>query len=150
MSKKNGRKLFSKKDGTTFFEDIKDISDDAKALFDGLPIKLRKWIYESTVIIDALQKLDDALQEGEPADKAIDFILGQIKGDADERIYEAIKIALNELLQFTEFMNEDLDTLTIPGQIKRNIGVGTLIEISNLNELEADTVTQNAVYIYKS
>ena len=79
-----------------------------------------------------------------------DFILGQIKGDADERIYEAIKIALNELLQFTEFMNEDLDTLTIPGQIKRNIGVGTLIEISNLNELEADTVTQNAVYIYKS
>ena len=148
--KKDRIRLFSKKDGRTFFQDLHKIKAEIEIFFDSMPVKLKSWMYEATVIIDALQKLDDALQEGEPADKAIDFILGQIKGDADERIYEAIKIALNELLQFTEFMNEDLDTLTIPGQIKRNIGVGTLIEISNLNELEADTVTQNAVYIYKS
>ena len=148
--KKNRIRLFSKKDGRTFFQDLHKIKAEIEIFFDSMPVKLKSWMYEATIIIDALQKLDDALQEGEPADKAIDFILGQIKGDADERIYEAIKIALNELLQFTEFMNEDLDTLTIPGQIKRNIGVGTLIEISNLNELEADTVTQNAVYIYKS
>ena len=148
--KKNRIRLFSKKDGRTFFQDLHKIKAEIEIFFDSMPVKLKSWMYEATIIIDALQKLDDALQDGEPADKAIDFILGQIKGDADERIYEAIKIALNELLQFTEFMNEDLDTLTIPGQIKRNIGVGTLIEISNLNELEADTVTQNAVYIYKS
>ncbi len=148
--KKDRIRLFSKKDGRTFFQDLHKIKAEIEIFFDSMPVKLKSWMYEATIIIDALQKLDDALQEGEPADKAIDFILGQIKGDADERIYEAIKIALNELLQFTEFMNEDLDTLTIPGQIKRNIGVGTLIEISNLNELEADTVTQNAVYIYKS
>jgi hypothetical protein len=148
--KKDRIRLFSKKDGRTFFQDLHKIKAEIEIFFDSMPVKLKSWMYEATIIIDALQKLDDALQDGEPADKAIDFILGQIKGDADERIYEAIKIALNELLQFTEFMNEDLDTLTIPGQIKRNIGVGTLIEISNLNELEADTVTQNAVYIYKS
>ena len=148
--KKDRIRLFSKKDGRTFFQDLHKIKAEIEIFFDSMPVKLKSWMYEATIIIDALQKLDDALQDGEPADKAIDFILGQIKGDADERIYEAIIIALNELLQFTEFMNEDLDTLTIPGQIKRNIGVGTLIEISNLNELEADTVTQNAVYIYKS
>lgn len=148
--KKDRIRLFSKKDGRTFFQDLHKIKAEIEIFFDSMPVKLKSWMYEATIIIDALQKLDDALQDGEPADKAIDFILGQIKGDADEKIYEAIKIALNELLQFTEFMNEDLDTLTIPGQIKRNIGVGTLIEISNLNELEADTVTQNAVYIYKS
>ena len=148
--KKDRIRLFSKKDGRTFFQDLHKIKAEIEIFFDSMPVKLKSWMYEATIIIDALQKLDDALQDGEPADKAIDFVLGQIKGDADERIYEAIKIALNELLQFTEFMNEDLDTLTIPGQIKRNIGVGTLIEISNLNELEADTVTQNAVYIYKS
>ena len=146
--KKDRIRLFSKKDGRTFFQDLHKIKAEIEIFFDSMPVKLKSWMYEATIIIDALQKLDDALQDGEPADKAIDFILGQIKGDADEKIYEAIKIALNELLQFTEFMNEDLDTLTIPGQ--RNIGVGTLIEISNLNELEADTVTQNAVYIYKS
>ena len=117
--KKDRIRLFSKKDGRTFFQDLHKIKAEIEIFFDSMPVKLKSWMYEATIIIDALQKLDDALQDGEPADKAIDFILGQIKGDADERIYEAIKIALNELLQFTEFMNEDLDTLTIQGQIGR-------------------------------
>lgn len=151
MSKKNGRKLFSKKDGTTFFEDIHAISDEAKALFDGLPIKLRKWIYESTVIIDALQKLDDALQEGEPADKAIDFILGQIKGDADELLYESIKQALSDFVDRLNYLKEKFATDEIAeGSEKKEFATDVLIEVSKLSVLEADTVTQNAVYIYKS
>lgn len=147
-------RLFSKKDGRTFFQDLHKIKAEIEIFFDSMPVKLKSWMYEATIIIDALQKLDDALQEGEPADKAIDFILGQIKGEADEAIYEAVKKGLHDLV---ERMNDLADEIGEPfiygdmkGDMKKDIATDVLIPISELSVLEADTVTQNAVYIYKS
>ena len=102
--KKDRIRLFSKKDGRTFFQDLHKIKAEIEIFFDSMPVKLKSWMYEATIIIDALQKLDDALQDGEPADKAIDFILGQIKGDADEKIYEAVKVALGQLNERLEML----------------------------------------------
>jgi hypothetical protein len=138
--KKDRIRLFSKKDGRTFFQDLHKIKAEIEIFFDSMPVKLKAWMYEATIIIDALQKLDDALQEGEPADKAIYFILGQIKGEADERIYEGVKLALNTFLRDTR-----------PSSFaKLQLASAALMDLSGLKELEADTVTQNAVYIYKS
>ncbi len=147
------RKLFSKKDGTTFIEDMQDISDEAKAIFNGLPLKLKKWLYESTQIVEALQKLDEALEDGQPVDKVIDFILAQIKGEAQENIYEAIKVGLTKLIEFinnNEYGVAPEIIMQNMGFYKANFAGQILEEISGLNSLEADTVTQNAVYIYKS
>lgn len=143
-------RIFSKKDGTTLIQDLQTIKAEAKLFFDAMPVKLKAWMYEATIIIDALQKLDDALQEGEPADKAIDFILGQIKGDADEAIYEAVKKGLHDLVERMNDLADDIGEPFIYGDMKKDIATDVLIPISELSVLEADTVTQNAVYIYKS
>ncbi len=144
-------RLFSKKDGRTFFQDLHKIKAEIEIFFDSMPVKLKSWMYEATIIIDALQKLDDALQEGQPADKAIDFILGQIKGDADERLYELIKIALHDLVERMIDLGAEIgDEKFIYGAMKKDVATDVLIPISELSVLEADTVTQNAVYIYKS
>jgi hypothetical protein len=147
---KNRIRLFSKKDGTSFIEDIHTISDKTKLFLAGFPDHLKKWLYEATIIIDALQKLDDALQEGEPADKAIDFILGQIKGEADERLYEYVKESLHDFLGRLDDLAEKFGTDRRNGGEKKSESSLTLQTISGLSELESDTVIQNAVYIYKS
>lgn len=143
--------IFSKKDGTTFIEDVHIISDRMKLFFDALPGRIKKWLYEATVIVDALQKLDDALTEGQPADKAIDFILSQLKLDA--HIYEAIKEALNQFVISLDNIEDtvgDENAFAFAGEAKRQIASDTLMTISKLSELDADTTTQVAVFAYKS
>lgn len=148
---KNRIKRFRKNDGVSFLEDVKGLSEDVKMFVTSMPLKLKNWMYEATIIIDALQKLDDVLQEGEPADKAIDFILGQIKGDADELLYESIKQALSDFVDRLNYLKEKFATDEIAeGSEKKEFATDVLIEVSKLSVLEADTVTQNAVYIYKS
>ena len=147
--KKDRMRLFSKKDGRTFFQDLHKIKAEIEIFFDSMPVKLKSWMYEATIIIDALQKLDDALQEGEPADKAIDFILAQIKGESQERIYESVKRALHSLIERIESAEQEVDGI-IFGVDKAKVATSQLMDLANLSELEADTVVQNAVYIYKS
>ena len=151
MSKKNGRRLFSKKDGTSLIQDLNAIQDELQLFFNSLPTKLRNWMYEATFLVDAIQNLDEALRDGQPADQAIDFILNGIKGEADEAIYEAVKVALHALAERVAEIQEEInDWLGATGVEKRIIVSEALMALSGLNELESDTVTQNAVYIYKS
>ncbi len=141
------RKLFSKKDGTTFLEDVKGISEDVKSFFNALPARLKKWIGEAEKIVDALEYLDTALQNGQPLDTAIDFVLSRVEGEADEIIYEAIK---EKLHQFLEDISAQLDEWELSGDAKFAMASDVLSSISGLTRIEADTTTQIAVFIKKS
>lgn len=138
------RKLFSKKDGTTFVQDLHDITEEVKLFFHALPPKIKQWISEATDIVDALEKLDQALKDGQPADTAIDYVLGLIKGDADEQIYEAIKNALHSLVVYFEFAGGNDSSLKLVTASE------ALMQLSELSQIEADTTTQLAVFFYKS
>lgn len=138
------RKLFSKKDGTTFVEDVDAMSQEVKAFFNGLPAKLKKWMYESSKIVTAIQNIDAAIAEGQPADKAIDFVLSNIKGEVDEHLYEAIRKALHQIVEYIT-----ANQYSIP-LCKLQCASAALIEVSELTQLEADTVTQVAVYSIKA
>jgi len=138
------RKLFSKKDGTTFVEDLHDITEEVKLFFHALPPRIKQWISEATDIVDALEKLDQAFADGQPADVAIDYVLGLIKGDVDEQIYEAIKDALHSLIIYFEIPEQDT------GSLKMAAASEAILQISELSRLEADTTAQLAVFFYKS
>ena len=148
MSKKNGRKLFSKSDGTSFKEDIQDISEDLKAFFSSLPPRLKKWLSEAEDFVIALEKLEAAIQDGQPADVAIDYVLTFIKGDADELVYEALKQRLSDFIDDIQgYIDEAGEIL---GEDKFAFVSEALMEISDLNRIEADTTTQIAVYFNKA
>lgn len=97
MSKKNGRRWFSQKDGTTFLQDLQDASEDLKQFFNGIPPKLKVWLSEAETIIDFLERLKVIL-ESEKLERALEILFAQIDGEKDRRIFEAIKAALNKLL----------------------------------------------------
>lgn len=138
------RKLFSKRDGTTFLEDVKGISEDVKSFFNALPARLKKWIGEAEKIVDALESLDTALQNGQPLDTAIDFVLSRVEGEADEIIYEAIKEKLHQFLEDISILDE------WDGDAKFQMASDVLSSVSGLTRIEADTTTQVAVFIKKS
>ena len=51
------RRLFSDKDGTTFKEDVADITEEVKAFFDTIPVKLKKLLPVAERFVMALQTL---------------------------------------------------------------------------------------------
>ena len=138
------RRLFSKRDGSTFLEDISAISEDFKNFFNALPVKLKAWIYEAEILVNAVEALDKALQDGQPADTAIDFILSNIKGDADEKIYEAVKDALSSL---ADWINEGD---SISGGEKSIVVRDGLALLSDLPESDCNLLTELAVYSMKN
>ena len=143
------RKLFSKKDGTTFIQDVQGISQDVKDWFNSLPLKLKEWISEAEAVVDFLERIDQALQDGQPADEVIDFVLAQVKGQKDEEIYEFAKDWLHEFVIDLRDLIEEANEYE-GGVIKFTTASQILKAYSDLSQLEADTVTQNAVYFYKA
>jgi len=141
------RRLFSDKDGTTFKEDVADISEEVKAFFQTIPVKLKKLLTTAERFVIALQTLDDAIEEGQPADIVIDKILSSIEGDVDERIYEAIKESLHNFVDYTT------DTLKrwTDGEAKLGYASGGMQQVfTDITRLEADTAIQLACYAQKS
>ena len=143
------RRIFSKKDGTTFVQDIQDIAEDVKNFFDSLPTKIKTWIAEAEDIIDVLEKIDQALQDGQPADTVIDFILAQIEGTADEEVYETLKYRLHDFIQDIEELPGILED-GILGDDKFAFASDVLSEVSGLERIESDTTIQIAVYFKKA
>lgn len=82
------RKLFSRKDGTTIGEDLKAIFETEKNKLWDL---VQKFGDPAEIIINAMRDANDAIREGMPLDKAIDFVLSKIPGDADEKLYKFIQ-----------------------------------------------------------
>ena len=138
------RRLFSKRDGTSFLTDLAAISEDFKNFFNALPVKLKAWIYEAEILVNAVESLDKALKDGQPADTAIDFILSNIQGDADEKVYEAVKEALSSLV---EWLNEGEEVL--PAE-KAIVVKDALALLSDLPESDCNLLTELAVYSMKN
>ena len=140
------RRLFSDKDGTTFKEDVADISEEVKAFFQTIPVKLKKLLTTAERFVIALQTLDDAIEEGQPADIVIDKILSSIKGDVDERIYEAIQEALHDFVAYITTLGQ-----WATGESKMDFASDGMLQVfPDITKLEADTAIQLACYAQKS
>lgn len=146
------RKLFSKKDGTTFIQDVQGISQDVKDWFNSLPLKLKEWLTEAETIVDFIERIDQALLDGQPADEVIDFVLAQIPGSADEEIYEFAKEWLHEfVIDLRDYIEEANEISDYEGGILKFVTASQILQgYAEISQLEADTITQNAVYFYKS
>lgn len=141
------RKLFSKKDGTTFVQDVKGISEDVKVFFNALPLNIKKWIAEAEDIVRVLEELQKAVQDGQPADTIIDSILAKTKTDIDDRVYEWLKSSLEDLLFHIDLTLANADDI---GTTKFQLASEALIEIADISRLEADTTAQIAVFLQKA
>lgn len=139
MSKKNGRRVFSKKDGTSFIEDVNDIKDELITFVNGLPPKIKKWLAEAETIVELLEKLEELL-ENETFEKAMEFLFAQIKGERDREIFEAIKQAI---INMNDVIDGWLDKFDTAGETLKILSEG------DLSQIEADLTTQVAVYAYK-
>lgn len=104
----NKRRLFSRKDGTTFTEDVKDIAQDVEAFLKGLPEKIRVLLPEAEDFVIAVETISEAVKEGTSIDAAIDKALDIIPGTADERFYAWAQKALYELADALRSAYEDV------------------------------------------
>ena len=140
------RKLFSQKDGSTFLEDAADIAEDVKAFFNHLPLELKKLLPIAEDIVRALQNLDDMLEEGEPVNEAIEKVLAMTKSEVDDKLYEIIKQAIEGAIETMQGLGE----ITIPGESKKFEASLALSGYAEVNDIQADTAIQLAVYAVKS
>lgn len=140
------RKLFSNSDGTTFLEDAADIKEDVKAFFNALPLELKKLLPIAEDIVRALQNLDDMLEEGAPVNEAIEKVLAMTKTEVDDRLYEIIKQAIEGAIETMQGLGE----ITIPGESKKLEASIALSGYAEVNDIQADTAIQLAVYAVKS
>lgn len=131
------RKLFSNSDGSTFKEDVLDISEEVKAFFNHLPLELKKLLPIAEDIVRALQNLDDMLEEGHPVNEAIEKVLAAL--NVDERLYATIKFSLHQFVEMAQ-----------TGLSKFVLATNVLMSDSEVSEIEAQTAIQLAVYAVKS
>ncbi|HRG29205.1 MAG TPA: hypothetical protein PLJ00_15005 [Chitinophagales bacterium] len=138
--------IFSKKkDGTTFIQDLGTISKKTQLFFDALPGRLKKWLYEATVLIDVMQKLDDKLEEGAPLGEAIEHVLETTRPTIDDKLFQIVREMLSRVDEFRDGINQVLS-----GEEKAKAVVNQLLISTDLSNLEADTLNQVAVYTYKN
>lgn len=144
------RKLFSQKDGTDFLTDISDISEEVKAFFNSLPLELKKLLPIAEDIVRALQVASDAVKDGSPLDQALQKALDLTKTEADNKIYEVVKNAVELFLdRVAPFLN--MPQLPIlAGEFKKQSASMTLRFAESLTQVQADTAIQLAVYAVKS
>lgn len=81
------RKLFSDKDGTTFKEDMHDITEEVKAFFVHVPYDIKRLLPDAEDFVNAAEHLAEMVKEGGEVDAIIDNILADIPGTTDEVIY---------------------------------------------------------------
>lgn len=138
------RKLFSKKDGTTFVEDVQDISEDVKAFIAGLPAKIKTILPEAEDIVHAVEDVAAAVKDGTPVDVTIKRVLEQIPGTKDEHIYEFVKSLLQKL---SIQLNVALDAAQEVGPIKKYVASELVMWTANVHErYQANLAVEIAVF----
>lgn len=90
-------RLFSRKDGKTLPDHIRDAADWVKAMVAGLPAKIKNLLPEAEDFVVAVETLAEALKEGHPVNEAVEKALAFIPGENDEVLYEAMKKILFDL-----------------------------------------------------
>lgn len=144
------RKLFSNADGSTFPEDISDITEEVKAFFNSLPLELKKLLPIAEDIVRALQVASDAVKDGSPLDQALQKALDLTKTEADDKIYEVVKNAVELFLDRVKpYLNSNA-LLFYLADLKKQSASMTLKFAESLTQVQADTAIQLAVYAVKS
>ncbi len=147
------RRIFSRKDGTTFKEDMHDISEEVGAFLKGLPAKIKALLPEAEDFSRAVQALSDAVKDGQPADAAIDLALSYIPGTADEEFYAKAKHALEALAIRLQILIDQANDITNAwGSAKRETAASLVIEWNSgePQAIEANYAVETAVYYTKS
>jgi len=145
--KKNRRRLFSDKDGTKFSEDFEALSEQIKAFITHLPLEIKKLMPIAEKAVYFLQELDDMLEDGQPVNEAIEKVLAMTKSEVDDKAYEVFKTYLERFLERAEdwFDGDEL----INGQLKFETAGDIVREVEDINQIQADTAAQLAVYAIK-
>ena len=145
--KKNRRRLFSDKDGTKFSEDFEALSEQIKAFITHLPLEIKKLMPIAEKAVYFLQELDDMLEDGQPVNEAIEKVLAMTKSEVDDKAYEVFKTYLERFLERAEdwFDGDEL----INGQLKFETAGDIVREVEGINQIQADTAAQLAVYAIK-
>ncbi len=145
--KKNRRRLFSDKDGTKFSEDFEALSEQIKAFITHLPLEIKKLMPIAEKAVYFLQELDDMLEDGQPVNEAIEKVLAMTKTEVDDKAYEVFKTYLERFLERAEdwFDGDEL----INGQLKFETAGDIVREVEGINQIQADTAAQLAVYAIK-
>ncbi len=147
------RRFFSRKDGTTLGEDLRATFESAKHKFWDL---IDKFSDEAEIIVNAMSDVNEAIQDGKPANEAIEFVLSRIPGDADERLYALIKEKLPEwIFKVQKFIDmikgiEHDEAITADYESFRHKATSlTLQQLNGIDRVSSDTVVQT-VYKLKS
>lgn len=125
------RKLFSKKDGTTFVEDVQDISEDVKAFIAGVPAKIKSILPEAEDIVHAVEEVAAAVKDGTPVDVTIKRVLEHIPGTKDEKMYEFVRTFLGNLVVLlTRALQEKMEF----GDLKKSTASELVMWTANVHE----------------
>ncbi len=149
------RRLFSRNDGTTFGEDVREISEEIAAFLRGIPAKIKSLLPEAEDIVVALEQLEANLRDGMPVDEAIDRALAIIPGTQQEAFYALAKQALSAfvvklriVLDKAGEIVEGVEGVSPEGAIKRATAVRLIREFNNMKptENEAALALETAVF----
>lgn len=127
---KPNRRIFSRKDGTTTIEDVKDIASDIADFLRRVPVRIRELLPEAEDIVIAIEGFADDIREGQPLDLAIDRALALIPGTQQEAFYEIARqalmtfaVKLRIILDKTTDVVDGLEGVSAAGGVKREAAV---------------------------
>ena len=146
------RKIFSKKDGTTFKEDVADISDDVRAWFEHVPIEIKRLLAPAEDFVHGVEHLNELLKDGMPLNEAIENTLAFF--NIDDKLYQQFKLMLEVFaVRAMNFISSAESKIfffeQIAGSVKRDAATDALMQVTKADKVEADTAIQFAVYALK-
>lgn len=142
------RRFFSRKDGTTFKEDVHDLSDNLKEFFHGLPENIKLILPDAEDFVAAVQAVSDAIKDGEVADIAVRKALEFIPGDLDTEIYEKAKHLLEQLAIRLQIILENAKTWDWRNAKKETATILTMATTSATTK-DASYAVETSVYYTK-
>ena len=108
------RKLFSRKDGTSFFEDLRDIfedtSDDIRYFFQRLFGQLRNW-YEiaGEPVLNFLEGLELVIADGSFTGDLIESVVEKSPNKIDDAVLEWLRSNLNNVIMEWMWLPDDIN-----------------------------------------
>lgn len=143
------RIFFSRKDGTTFIQDVDGLADNIREFLDVLPETIKEILPDVEDFARAVQAVSDAVKDGQTADIAIRAALDFIPGEKDTELYVKAKHLLEELAIRLQIVLEQGKGWDWSSAKKRTATMLT-IEATNVSKLEASYAVDAAVFYLKS
>lgn len=153
----NDRRLFSRKDGTTFREDFPTFIGEVRRFVIGLPSHIKKVLPEAEDFVVAVEHLANALKDGEPLDLAIKKALEFIPGDVDSAVYTKskqilsaaamrLRIILDEINKKVEYIEGGNPQSQYSSAKRETAAILLQTEKLSIGSAEANLAVEAAVY----